>query len=64
MRHASSSTLGAASSLGLIAGIEDGFGFHADTVPGLVAAFEAAVDDYLETCARVGNAPGKSYSGR
>lgn len=49
---------------GRIAGIEDGVGFHADTVDGLVAAFHEAVDDYLETCARVGKQPEKSYSGK
>ena len=48
---------------GRIAGIEDGVGFHADTVDGLVAAFEEAVDDYLETCERIGKAPDKPYSG-
>jgi predicted HicB family RNase H-like nuclease len=49
---------------GRIAGIEDGVGFHSDTVPGLVAAFEEAVDDYLETCAAVGKPPEKPYSGK
>jgi predicted HicB family RNase H-like nuclease len=49
---------------GRIAGIEDGIGFHADSVIGLVAAFEDAVDDYLEICARVGKAPERPYSGK
>jgi len=49
---------------GRIAGIEDGVGFHADTVAGLIAAFEEAVDDYLETCARIGKAADKPYSGK
>ncbi len=49
---------------GRIAGIADGVGFHADTVDGLVAAFEEAVDDYLETCKAVGKAPDKPYSGK
>ena len=49
---------------GSIAGIEDGVGFHADTVEGLVAAFEEAVDDYLETCERIGKSPDRPYSGR
>lgn len=49
---------------GRIAGIEDGVGFHADSVDGLIAAFEEAVDDYLETCARIGKRPDKAYSGR
>jgi predicted HicB family RNase H-like nuclease len=50
--------------VGRIAGIEDGVGFHADTVDGLLAAFEEAVDDYLETCKRIGKAPEKPYSGK
>jgi predicted HicB family RNase H-like nuclease len=49
---------------GRLAGIADGVGFHADTVEGLVAAFEDAVDDYLETCARIGKRPDKPYSGK
>lgn len=39
---------------GRVADIEDGVGFHADTVEELVAAFHDAVDDYLETCGLVG----------
>lgn len=50
--------------VGRIAGIRDGVGFHAETVEGLRAAFEEAVDDYLETCARVGKEPQKAYSGK
>ena len=42
---------------GRIAGISDGVGFHADSVPALLAAFREAVDDYLETCGRLGKAP-------
>jgi predicted HicB family RNase H-like nuclease len=49
---------------GRIAGIADGVGFHAETVEGLVAAFEEAVVDYLETCAKVGKKPDKPYSGK
>lgn len=49
---------------GRIAGIEDGVGFHADTVADLIAAFHEAVDDYLETCARIGKEPEKAYSGK
>ena len=40
-----------------IAGIRDGVGFHADTVEGLRAAFHEAVEDYLETCNRIGKEP-------
>ena len=39
---------------GRIAGIRDGVGFHADTVEGLRTAFHEAVEDYIETCAKVG----------
>lgn len=48
---------------GSIAGIEDGVGFHSDTVDGLIAAFEEAVDDYLETCRRIGKKPERPFSG-
>ena len=50
--------------VGHIAGIADIVGFHADSVPDLKAAFHEAVDDYLETCARIGKQPNKPYSGR
>lgn len=50
--------------VGRIAGIRDRVGFHADTVEGLREAFREAVDDYLETCAKVGKEPQKSYSGQ
>ncbi|MDF2094474.1 type II toxin-antitoxin system HicB family antitoxin [Aquibaculum arenosum] len=49
---------------GKIAGIADGVGFHADNVADLRAAFHEAVEDYLETCAKVGKPPQKPYSGR
>lgn len=44
---------------GRIAGIRDGVGFHADTVDGLRHAFHEAVEDYLETCAKIGKEPQK-----
>ena len=50
--------------VGHVAGIEDEIGFHADTVEGLVAAFQEAVDDYLATCERIGKAPDKPLSGK
>lgn len=50
--------------VGRIAGIDDVIGFHADSVAELKAAFHEAVDDYVETCARVGKQPQKPYSGR
>ena len=49
---------------GRIAGIEDVIGFHGDSVAALKAAFQEAVDDYVETCARIGKAPQKPYSGK
>lgn len=48
---------------GRIAGIRDVVGFHADTVADLKAAFHEAVDDYLDTCAKLGKSPQKPYSG-
>ena len=49
---------------GRIAGIRDGVGFHADTVEGLREAFHEAVEDYIETCAKIGKEPQKTYSGQ
>ncbi|KGB81940.1 HicB [Rhodovulum sp. NI22] len=49
---------------GQIAGIRDGVGFHADNVEELKVAFHEAVDDYLDTCAKVGKEPQKPYSGK
>lgn len=49
---------------GRIAGIKDGVTFHADTVAELRQAFRDAVDDYVETCAKVGKSPQKPYSGQ
>jgi predicted HicB family RNase H-like nuclease len=49
---------------GRIAGIRDGIGFHADSVAELREAFHEAVEDYLETCARIGKEPQKAFSGQ
>lgn len=49
---------------GRIAGINDVIGFHAETPAELLAAFHEAVDDYLETCAKLGKQPEKAYSGK
>lgn len=49
--------------VGHIVGINDIVGFHGDAVVELRQAFEEAVDDYLETCERLGRAPQKPYSG-
>jgi len=50
--------------VGHIAGIRDVVGFHGESVTELRQAFEEAVDDYLETCAKLGKKPQKSYSGK
>ena len=49
---------------GRIAGINDSVSFHADTAKGLKRAFHEAVDDYIETCAKIGKSPQKAYSGQ
>lgn len=49
---------------GRIAGIRDGVTFHADSVSALKAAFHVAVDDYIETCAKIGKDPQKAFSGQ
>ena len=50
--------------VGHIAGINDVVGFHAESVTELVAAFQEAVDDYLETCRQAGKLPERPYSGK
>lgn len=50
--------------IGHIAGIQDIVGFHADSVEALKQAFHEAVNDYLETCERIGKSPQKPYSGK
>ncbi|MEW6594582.1 MAG: type II toxin-antitoxin system HicB family antitoxin [Thermodesulfobacteriota bacterium] len=47
-----------------IAGIRDIVTFHGESVKELLAAFEEAVDDYLETCEKLGQQPNKPFSGR
>ena len=49
---------------GRLAGNSDGIGFHADTVEALREAFHEAVEDYVETCAKVGKEPQKAFSGQ
>ncbi len=49
---------------GRLAGIRDGVGLHADTVGGLREAFHEAVEDYLESCAKIGKDPQRAYSGQ
>jgi predicted HicB family RNase H-like nuclease len=50
--------------VGRIVGIEDGVTFHSDNVAELEASFREAVEDYLETCTKIGKTPELSYSGR
>lgn len=50
--------------VGHIAGIRDVVGFHGESVQALRAAFEEAVNDYLDTCTKVGRDPQKPYSGK
>jgi len=50
--------------VGHLAGIDDIIGFHGESVAELRAAFEEAVDDYLETCEKLGRAPQRAYSGK
>jgi predicted HicB family RNase H-like nuclease len=49
---------------GRLAGIQDIVTFHGETVDELEAAFKEAVDHYLTTCSRLGDAPNKPYSGK
>jgi len=50
--------------VGHLLGVRDIVGFHADDVAGLRAAFEEAVIDYLDTCAKLGKQPEKPASGK
>jgi predicted HicB family RNase H-like nuclease len=50
--------------VGRVVGLADQVTFHAETAAELVAAFHEAVEDYLETCAKIGKSPDKPYSGR
>ena len=50
--------------VGRIAGIRDVIGFHGETVAKLRSAFKEAVEDYLATCKKLGQAPNKPYSGQ
>jgi predicted HicB family RNase H-like nuclease len=50
--------------VGRLLGILDVIGFHADNVPELRAAFKEAVEDYLETCEKLGRPAEKPASGK
>ncbi len=49
--------------VGRLAGINDVIGFHGATTKELKHAFREAVDDYVETCQKVGKSPERQYSG-
>lgn len=48
---------------GKVLAINDLISFEGASVKELKAAFEEAVEDYLETCLEVGKAPDKTYKG-
>jgi len=48
--------------VGHLLGVRDIVGFHANDVAGLRAAFEEAVTDYLDSCAKLGKQPEKPAS--
>jgi len=50
--------------IGHVAGIRDVVGFHGESISELRQAFEEAVDDYIETCEKLGREPQKAYSGK
>ena len=49
---------------GRIAGIRDIITFDGKSVSELISFFEEAVNDYLETCEKLGHKPNKPYSGK
>lgn len=50
--------------VGHLVGINDIIGFHGTTVEELKTAFHESVDDYIETCRKVGKLPERPYSGK
>jgi predicted HicB family RNase H-like nuclease len=50
--------------VGHLLGVRDIVGFHAEDVAGLRLAFEEAVTDYLDACAKLGKQPEKPASGK
>ena len=48
---------------GKILGINDLVNFEGTTVKELKRAFSEAVEDYLETCKKIGKSPDKTYKG-
>ncbi|MFC5698381.1 type II toxin-antitoxin system HicB family antitoxin [Pseudomonas sp. GCM10022186] len=50
--------------VGRLLGVRDIISFHAESVAGLRAEFQLAVDDYLADCAERGVSPEKPASGK
>ncbi|MFN8486904.1 MAG: type II toxin-antitoxin system HicB family antitoxin [Caldilineaceae bacterium] len=50
--------------VGHIVGIHDIVSFHGSSVEELEAAFHEAVNHYLDVCAKIGQTPQRSYSGK
>jgi predicted HicB family RNase H-like nuclease len=48
---------------GKLLGIEDLVSFEGTSVKEIKKAFREAVDDYLETCKKIGKEPNKTYKG-
>lgn len=49
--------------VGRLLGVSDMVSFHGEAVNELRGAFEEAVDDYIETCRKIGKKPEKPVSG-
>jgi predicted HicB family RNase H-like nuclease len=50
--------------VGRLLGIKDNIAFHADNVAELRLAFEESIDDYIETCQKIGKSPEKPVTGK
>ena len=49
---------------GHLLGISDIISYEGNSVKEIKAAFKESVDDYVETCRKIGKAPQKPYSGK
>lgn len=50
--------------VGTIAGIRDAVRFSGESVKDLRKAFEEAVENYIDTCEKLGRSPQRPYSGK
>ena len=50
--------------VGRLAGINDRVSFHGSTITELKAAFHEAVEDYVETCRKIGKPAERPFSGK